>query len=91
MTPRDEWLLMCNMSHVNNINSSGSDEELARQLSRQQQDLARNLSLTRRAIAMGAALSALDGPLPVMDTVAFVGVTAFTSVLWGKYYLDYYV
>ena len=89
MTPREEWLLNSTMLLPSNLNSSSSDEE-ARDHSQEARDFARNVHLTRKAIKMGIALAALDGPLPVMDTVAFVGVSVYTSYLWGTYYLDYY-
>jgi len=90
MTPRDEWMLNSTMILPGHLNSSSFEEEEARDYSQQAQDLSRNLKLTRRAIQMGIALAAVDGPLPVMDTVAFVGVSVFTTYLWGTYYLDYY-
>jgi len=90
MTPRDEWLLNSTMILPSHLNSSSSDEE-AMDHSQQAQDFVRNVQLTRKAVSMGVALAALDGPLPVMDTVAFVGVSIYTSYLWGTYYLDYYV
>ena len=88
MTPREEWLLNSTMILPGNLNSSG--EDLARDQSQWAQDFARNAQLTRKAVSMGVALAALDGPLPVMDTVAFVGVSLYTSYLWGTFYLEYY-
>ena len=88
MTPREEWLLNSTMILPRQLNSSAEEE--ARDFSQQAQDFARNVQLTRRAVSMGIALSAVDGPLPVMDTLAFVGVSVYTSYLWGTYYLDYY-
>jgi len=90
MTPREEWLLNSTMILPNNLNSSSSEEE-ARDWNQQARDFSRNVKMTRRAVQMGMALAAVDGPLPVMDTIAFVGVSAFTSYLWGTYYLDYYI
>jgi len=88
MTPRDEWLLNSTMILPSNLNSSQGEE--ARDQSQQLFDFHRNVRLTRKAVSMGMALAALDGPLPVMDTVAFVGVSVYTSYLWGTYYLEYY-
>ena len=89
MTPREEWLLNSTMLLPGNLNSSTSEEE-ARDYDQQTQDFLRNVQLTRKAVSMGVALAALDGPLPVMDTFAFVGVSVYTSYLWGTFYLDYY-
>ena len=89
MTPREEWLLNSTMILPRQLNSSSVEEE-ARDVSEQTYEFYRNVQLTRRAITMGAALAALDGPLPVMDTIAFVGVSIYTSYLWGTYYLEYY-
>lgn len=87
MSPRDEWLLMANMI----IPSVAVDsEEVARDQAAMSMDLAKNIELTRKAIGMGLALSALDGPLPVMDIVAFAGVSIYTTVLWSQFYLEYY-
>lgn len=86
MTPREEWLLMANMViPVVAVSSEDAQDQTQYTL-----DLAKNIDLTRRAIKMGIALSALDGPLPVMDTVAFVGVSIYTTVLWSQFYLEYY-
>lgn len=86
MSPRDEWLLMANMvlPSVETSSPSGRSE------AQYQLDIAKNLNLTRRAIGMGVALSAIDGPLPVMDVVAFIGVTTYTTVLWYNFYTDYF-
>jgi len=89
MTPRDEWLLMSNML-LPPVYASETAEGSARDHAQYNLDLAKNIQLTRRAVTMGIALSALDGPLPVMDIVAFAGVSIYTTVLWGKFYLDYY-
>jgi len=88
MTPRDEWLLNSTMLFPSQLNSSEGEE--AREHNSYQGDFARNFELTRKAVKMGLALSALDGPLPVMDTLAFVGVSVYTTVLWRQFYLDYY-
>jgi len=88
MTPREEWLLNSTMLFPSELNSSEGEE--ARDRNSYQGDLSRNLELTRKAVKMGLALSALDGPLPVMDTIAFVGVSAYTTVLWRRFYLDYF-
>ena len=88
MTPREEWLLNSTMILPGNLNSSSGEE--AREFSQQAQDFARNVQLTRKAVSMGIALSALDGPLPVMDTVAFIGVSIYSSYLWETFYLEYY-
>lgn len=87
MTPREEWLLMANML-IPLVSSSS--EDAAMDHAQFSSDLAKNIHLTRRAVEMGIALSALDGPLPVMDVVAFVGVSIYTTFLWGEFYLDYF-
>ena len=89
MTPRDEWLLMSNML-LPPVYDSETTEDSARDHTQYNLDLARNIKLTARAVKMGLALSALDGPLPVMDIVAFAGVSIYTTILWGNFYLDYY-
>jgi len=89
MTPREEWLLNSTMILPGNLNSSSPGEE-ARDYDQQARDFSWNVKMTRRAVQMGMALSAMDGPLPVMDTVAFVGVSVYTSYLWGTFYLDYF-
>ena len=43
---------------------------------------------TARAVSMGLALSAIDGPLPVMDLVAFTGVTIYSAVTWIDYFTN---
>lgn len=43
---------------------------------------------TARAVSMGLALSAIDGPLPVMDVVAFTGVTIYSAVTWIDYFTN---
>jgi hypothetical protein len=86
MTPREEWMLMANMT----IPVVATSSEDARDHSQYSLDLAKNIDLTRRALTMGIALSALDGPLPVMDVVAFVGVSVYTTVLWSQFYLEYH-
>ena len=86
MSPRDEWLLMANMLlpqvYSSDDPSIPSDKFVL--------DLSNNIQMTRRAISMGVALSAVDGPLPVMDVIAFSGVSIYTSYIWGKFYLDYF-
>lgn len=86
MTPEEKWMLMANMMIP--LVATSSDD--ARDHAQYSMDLAKNIDLTRRAVGMGLALSALDGPLPVMDTIAFVGVSIYTSVLWGQFYFEYY-
>lgn len=87
MTPREEWLLMSTMLLPPVFASQ--PEDVARDSSQFAVDLHKNVQLTRRAVMMGVALSAIDGPLPVMDIVAFVGVSAYTTVLWARFYSDY--
>ena len=85
ITPeRQEWLLYANMLMPPVLDDSPSSE------SQRTQDFARNVQLTRKAWMMGVALASLDGPLPVMDTIAFVGVSLYTAYLWRDFYLDYY-
>jgi len=89
MSPRDEWLLMSNMLLPPVLPSTDS-EGTARDSAQFAFDLNKNLQLTRRAVTMGVSLAQIDGPLPVMDIVALVGVSVYTSILWGKFYTDYY-
>ena len=86
MSPRDEWLLMANMllPQVYSSDDPGMDSD------KFVLDLSKNIQMTRRAISMGVALAAVDGPLPVMDVIAFGGVSIYTSYIWGKFYLDYF-
>ena len=88
MTPRDEWLLMANML-IPPVLSSNS-EDTARDSAQQTADFARNVQLTRKAVSMGVALAVLDGPLPVFDIVAVVGVSLYSAYLWREFDLDYY-
>ena len=69
---------------------ASNPEDSARDTAQFTTDLYKNVQLTRRAITMGVALAAMDGPLPVMDIVAFVGVSAYTTILWGSFYSDYF-
>jgi hypothetical protein len=72
------------------IPSVASSDEDARDYSQYSLDLAKNIELTRKAVTMGIALSSLDGPLPIMDVVAFVGVSIYTTLLWGEFYFEYH-
>ena len=88
MTPRDEWLIMANMI-IPPVLSSNS-EDTARYSSQYSLDLTRNLQLTRKAVSLGVVLAQLDGPLPIMDVVAVVGVTVYSAYLWREFNQDYY-
>ena len=50
--------------------------------------LRRATQATGRAVSMGIALSAIDGPLPVMDVIAFSVVTVYTAVTWIDYFIN---
>lgn len=41
---------------------------------------------TARAVASGIALSAIDGPLPVMDVVGFGVTTTLAALAWYDYF-----
>lgn len=77
---------MANMLIPPTLESDDSSRDNAQYAS----DLAKNIQLTRKAVSMGVALAALDGPLPFMDIVAFTGVSIYTTLLWGEFYFDYY-
>ena len=41
---------------------------------------------TARAVAAGVALSAIDGPLPVMDVVGFGVTTTLAAIAWYDFF-----
>jgi hypothetical protein len=40
---------------------------------------------TGRAVALGVALAAMDGPLPIMDVAGFAVATALTVRAWSEW------
>jgi len=43
------------------------------------------IAKTGRAVALGAALAAMDGPLPVMDVLGFTVASALTVRAWSEW------
>jgi len=41
---------------------------------------------TKRAVMTGAAIAAMDGPVPVMDWVGLAATTGMSLIAWYEYY-----
>ena len=86
---KEEW-----MEHANalipktiKLNSQTNELEMAWDMDAGKMvDLHQAGMKTTRAIAMGVAISAIDGPLPVMDVVGFGVATGMAIHAWYEYF-----
>lgn len=79
-----EWLHNANMIFPTMLTSDSDDD--ARQFTEDSLALATAIEKTRRAIQLGIALAAIDGPLPFMDVVGFGVTSALAGYAWYEYF-----
>ena len=83
---KEEWLLHINMLKPVQTFSDAYRNELERQEQLDNADqLAQALIKTGRAVAAGVAISAIDGPLPVMDVIGLTVAVGGAGVAWLDY------
>ena len=69
-----------------NAMASSYDEELEIQTDlNQKYELGMAVNKTARAAMVGIAISAIDGPLPVMDAVGFGVAVTMATLAWVDY------
>lgn len=70
-----------------NAMASSYDEEKHLQIDLDQKmELATAVNKTARAAMVGIAISAIDGPLPVMDAVGFGVAVTMATLAWVDYF-----
>lgn len=83
---KEEWMhrtLMLPMQAM-----SSSIDELEQQQRKLDQDakLAKAINRTTKAALVGIGLSAIDGPLPVMDVVGLGVASLMATIAWVDYF-----
>ena len=83
---KEEWLHRTMMLPMQAMSSSIDEElQLQRKLD-QNYKLAKALNRTAKAALVGVAISAIDGPLPVMDVVGFGVASTMAAIAWHDYF-----
>ena len=83
---KHEWMIQAGLLHITpsvqyNPSTNTVDVNVAWETSK---EIADAISKTRNAIAMGFAISQIDGPLPIADVVGFAFAVKSTVSAWWE-------
>lgn len=83
---KEEWMHRTMMLPMQAMSSS--IDELEQHQSKLDQDakLAKAINRTTKAALVGIGLSAIDGPLPVMDVVGLGVASLMATIAWVDYF-----
>ena len=85
---KEEWLKHSTAIHVGFIASQDSINDPKPDPINQASELMIAKRTTMRAAAMGAAIAALDGPVPIMDIVGLAVFITASGLAWYDFFND---
>jgi hypothetical protein len=83
---KEEWMMKSSFIQTAQISSPDRDPQDNHMSADDAGDLGVAVAKTNRAIILGAAISAMDGPLPVMDVVGFSIAAVTAGLAWYDYF-----
>ena len=83
---KEEWMMKSSFIQTAQISSPDRDSEQPSMSTDDAGDLGVAVAKTNRAIILGAAISAIDGPVPVMDVVGFSVAAITAGLAWYDYF-----
>jgi hypothetical protein len=83
---KEEWMMKSSFIQTAQISSPQRDPEQAFMSPDDAGDLGVAVAKTNRAIVLGAAIAAIDGPVPVMDVVGFSVAAITAGLAWYDYF-----
>lgn len=85
---KQEWLKHANAIHVGFIGTQDDVNEVKPDPINQASELMVAKRTTMRAAAMGAAIAAIDGPVPIMDMVGLAVFVTVAGLAWWDVFDD---
>ena len=83
---KEEWMHRCMLLPMQAMSSSLFEMEQNRRKLDQDAKLAKAINRTTKAALVGIGLSAIDGPLPVMDVVGLGVASLMATIAWVDYF-----
>ena len=83
---KEEWMHRCMLIPMQAISSSIDEMEQNQRKADQDLKLAKAINRTTKAALVGIGLSAIDGPLPIMDVVGLGVATLMATIAWHDYF-----
>jgi hypothetical protein len=83
---KHEWMHRTMMLPMQAMSSSIDDLEQNQRKLDQDAKLAKAINRTTKAAIVGIGLSAIDGPLPVMDVVGLGVASLMATIAWVDYF-----
>ena len=83
---KEEWMHRCMLLPMQSMSSSIDEMEQNRRKLDQDAKLAKAINRTTKAALVGIGLSAIDGPLPVMDVVGLGVASLMATIAWVDYF-----
>lgn len=84
-----DWLQSIGMNLTPYVKPSSSDDSITIGIEYETSvELGQAMRNTGRAIALGIAISQIDGPLPVADVIGLTVAVAMTIRSWAGYFSD---
>ena len=83
---KEEWMHRTLMLPMQSMSSSIDELEQQQRKLDQDAKLAKAINRTTKAALVGIGLSAIDGPLPVMDVVGLGVASLMATIAWVDYF-----
>ena len=83
---KEEWMHQTMMLPMQAMSSVIDEMDQSQRKLDQNYKLAKAINRTARAAFVGAAISAIDGPLPVMDIVGLGVASTMAAIAWHDYF-----
>lgn len=83
---KEEWMHRCMLLPMQAMSSVLDEMEQDQRKSEQNLKLAKAINRTTKAAIVGIGLSAIDGPLPVMDVVGLGVASTMATIAWIDYF-----
>ena len=83
---KEEWLRHSLLHQVHQISKPDRDPEHQHMSTQDAGELGVAMAKTGRALFLGAMISQIDGPLPVMDVIGLAIASSMAGIAWIDYF-----